>query len=170
MFIRARAVAVCLLAALSSPLASAQDTPARDAGAPWELLVGPFAIHWSRNSEHKHVYLLGIERNLSHKPWMSDQALWGFSAFSNSFGQPSAYLYYGYRWDSLFGHPNLYAKITAGLLYGYKEPYEDKVPFNHNGFSPAIIPAVGYRLSPMDAVQINMLGSAGLIFTYNRRF
>ena len=40
--------------------------------------------------------------------------IWGFSAFRNSFGQPSAYAYYGYSWDNLFGHPWLYAKLSGG--------------------------------------------------------
>ena len=130
----------------------------------WELLVGPFAVHWSNSDEHTNVVLLGIERAEANG-W-----IWGLSAFRNSFGQPSAYAYYGYRWDNLFGNPSLYFKLSGGIIYGYKEPYEDKVPFNHNGFGLGIIPAIGYRFTSVDAVQIGALGTAGLIFTYNRRF
>ena len=130
----------------------------------WELLVGPFAVHWSSDDAHKHVYLLGVERGLP------DGTLWGFSAFQNSFGQASAYAYYGYRWDDVFGYSGLYAKISGGILYGYKEPYEDKIPINHNGWGLAIIPAVGYRLTPKDALEVGMLGTAGLMFMYTRRF
>lgn len=163
---RAGAVAASLLIALSSSAACAQESEAQDfSGKPyWEALIGPFAIHWSNSSDHKHVYLLGIERA------QADGFIWGLSAFSNSFGQPSAYAYYGYRWDNLFGNPKVYAKLSAGIIYGYKGQYEDKVPFNHDGFGLGIIPAIGYRLTSKDALQVGMLGAAGLIFTYNRRF
>ena len=130
----------------------------------WELVLGPFALHWSNSDEHTYVVLLGIERA------QADGFIWGFSAFRNSFGQPSAYAYYGYRWDNLFDIPELYFKLSGGIIYGYKEPYEDKVPFNHNGFGLGIIPAIGWRLTSKDAVQVGALGTAGLIFTYNRRF
>lgn len=162
--------------ALCAGAAQAQDSQAqadRFDGKPfWELVIGPFAVHFSNESEHKHVYLLGIERNVPGAPAWSyaDATIWGFSAFNNSFGQPSAYAYYGFRWDNLFGHPKWYAKISGGVIYGYKGEYEDKVPFNHDGFGLGIIPAIGYRVTPNDAVQIGTLGTAGLIFTYNRRF
>ena len=62
------------------------------------------------------------------------------------------------------------SKLTAGLMYGYVAPYEDKVPLNHNGFSPAIIPAIGYQLTSKDSVQVKVLGNAGLMLSYGRRF
>jgi hypothetical protein len=186
---RAGAGLACLLIALSSNAVRAQEAQpppqpqesqqpqeapaARFDGKPyWELLIGPFAVHWSNENDHQHVYLLGIERSLPQAPQWSaaDATIWGFSAFRNSFGQPSAYAYYGYSWDNLFGHPWLYAKLSGGILYGYKDQYANKVPFNHDGFGLAIIPAIGIRLTPFDAVQFNVLGAAGMIFTYNRRF
>jgi len=96
--------------------------------------------------------------------------LWGGAYFSNSFGQKSGTVYFGYVWDNLFDVPKLYAKLVGGLMYGYVDPYEDKVPFNHNGYSPIVVPALGYRLTPKDALQVSMLGTAGLMFSYNRRF
>lgn len=131
----------------------------------WELVISPGAYHFSNEDAHTHVYLVGIERE------QPDNFLWGFSAFQNSFGQASAYAYYGYTWNEFWpGHPNWYIKLTGGIIYGYTGKYEDKVPFNHNGFGLGIIPGLGYRFTPKDAAQINLLGSAGLIFTYNRRF
>jgi hypothetical protein len=131
----------------------------------WEAIFGPFAYHWSNESKHTHVYLLGIERE------NADNTMWGLSVFQNSFGQPSAYAYYGYTWNHLFdSRPNWYVKLSGGVVYGYKDQYADKVPFNHDGFGLGIIPAIGYRLTPNDALQVGVLGTAGLIFTYNRRF
>jgi hypothetical protein len=154
-------------------MAASAGANAQDAEGPfWELGIAPYALHWNYNSEHEHVYLLGIERSQPAAPsWSAaDATLWGFSVFNNSFGQPSAYAYFGYRWDHLFGHPALYLKLSGGILYGYRGRFQDKVPFNHNGFSPAIIPSIGYRLTPRDAVQVGVLGTAGMIFMYGRRF
>lgn len=96
--------------------------------------------------------------------------LCGVSLFSNSFGQPSAYVYAGQQFEHLFGMPELSLKVTAGILYGYVGKYQDKVPFNHNGFSPAIIPAVSYNLTPRDALQVDILGKAAVMFAYARKF
>jgi hypothetical protein len=162
----------CLRAGLLA-LGVSTGASAQEAAAPhWELAIAPFALHWSYNSEHRNVYLLGLDRVSPGAPSWSgaDATFWGFAAFTNSFGQPSAYAYGGYRWDGLFGLPALYLKVTGGILYGYKGEYKDKVPLNHNGFSPAIIPAIGYRLTPNDSLQVGMLGTAGLIFSYGRRF
>ena len=58
-------------------------------------------------------------------------------------------------------------KWTAGLLYGYREPYENKVPFNHNGFSPAIVPAVGWQFENKYTVQLNFLGLNGAMLQFS---
>ena len=41
----------------------------------------------------------------------------------------------------------LFFQVSAGVLYGYKEPYEDKVPFNHHGISPGVVGAVGWEFT-----------------------
>ncbi|MCL2161160.1 MAG: hypothetical protein FWH56_04650 [Betaproteobacteria bacterium] len=173
---RVRSVSVSLIALLIICLSlgvNAQDAaPENSANDPyWEIQVSPYTLHWSRSSEHKNVYLLGIERNQAAAPsWVwADETLWGVSAFRNSFGQSSVYAYLGYRWNNLFGHQPLSFKLTGGILYGYRKPYENKVPLNYNGFSPGIIPTVGYRLTQNDSIQIGILGTAGLIFMYSRR-
>lgn len=159
-----------------SPYAAAQPTPsatessAVPSSAPisdgviWELTVSPYTLHWHRDEAHRHVFLLGVERI------QVDGSLWGGALFRNSFGQASGYAYYGHEWNDLWDARGLYFKLTGGLLYGYRGKYKDKVPFNHGGFSPAIVPAVGYRFTPQDALQVAALGKAGLTFSYNHRF
>ena len=166
MKIRIGAIFSLSLVALTASPAFAQQPSVQDSFSKpyWELLVGPFAIHFSNEDEHKQVVLLGLERS------EGDGWMWGLSVFRNSFGQASAYAYYGYRWDGLFSNPAIYVKLSGGIIYGYKGEYEDKVPFNHNGFGLGIIPAIGYQLTKADSVQVGTLGTAGLIFTYNRRF
>jgi hypothetical protein len=148
----------------SDPLAPA-NTAALFSQPAWELVISPYAYHWSNQEGHTNVYLIGVEHD------QGDGFLWGLSYFQNSFGQPSGYGYYGYTWNNLFpSHPAWYFKLTGGIIYGYKGEHANDVPFNHNGFGLGIIPGVGYRVTPKDAVQVNLLGSAGLIFTYNHRF
>jgi hypothetical protein len=79
-------------------------------------------------------------------------------------------VYAGQQYNELMGNPKLFVKVTAGILYGYVGKYQNKVPLNHNGFSPAIIPSIGYRLSEHDSLQVKVLGNAGLMFSYGRSF
>ena len=55
-------------------------------------------------------------------------------------------------------------------MYGYVGKYKNKVPLNVGGFSPVIIPAIGYRLSPRSAVEIQLLGTAAVMFGTTWRF
>ena len=91
----------------------------------------------------------------------------GVSLFRNSFGQPAAYAYRGWQWQPWPDHPAIYTKLSVGVIYGYLPPYNDKVPLNYHGFSPGLIPALGYRLGGQDAIQINLLGTAGFMLAYN---
>ena len=129
-----------------------------------EIVFSPYTKHWSDNPEHKNVYLVAVHEHLP------GGQLCGVSVFSNSFGQPSAYAYVGQEFEGLFGQPKLYLKVTAGILYGYVGEYKDKVPLNFHGFSPAIIPALGYKLTERDSLQLQVLGTAGVMLAYGRRF
>jgi hypothetical protein len=129
-----------------------------------EFTFSPYTLHWNHSTEHKPVVLVAIDEQLP------GDRLCGISFFSNSFGQPSVYVYAGLQLNNLMGAPELFAKVTAGLMYGYVAPYEGKVPLNYKGFNPAIIPSLGYKLTPHDSVQIKFLGTAGLMFSYGRQF
>lgn len=129
-----------------------------------EFTFSPYTFHWSKSGEHKNVVLVAIDEQLP------GNRLCGISFFSNSFGQPTVYAYAGQQFNHLLGVPQLFAKVTAGLMYGYVAPYEDKVPLNYRGFSPAIIPALGYKLTPHDSVQVKLLGAAAVMFSYGRSF
>jgi hypothetical protein len=129
-----------------------------------ELTFSPYTYHWSQNPEHKQVVLVAVDEQLP------GDRLCGVSFFSNSFGQPSVYLYAGQQFNHLLGVPQLFVKVTAGLMYGYVAPYESKVPLNYKGFNPAIIPVVGYKLTSHDSVQMKFLGNSALMFSYGRQF
>ena len=137
--------------------------PGVPAGLPevarWHVVFSPYAMHFSGDSNHKPVVLLGLEQE---RP---DGIVWGGSVFSNSFGQPSAYVYGGqrlYRWSPW--NP-LFADWSAGLLYGYVGQYKNKVPLNYKGFSPGITAGIGWQFTPTFAGQIHLLGNSGLLFS-----
>lgn len=138
----------------------ADKTSAADSGDFWRLMASPYTVHYHKDNEgeHEYVYMVGLERQ------RSDGWVWGGVYFSNSFGQPSGYVYVGEkvigfsRWDKLF------FQWTAGILYGYKEPYEDKVPFNYKGFSPGATLSLGWQFTREFSVQAITLGAAGMMF------
>ena len=144
------------------PTATA-DVPAAHADVPdsarWRVVFAPYALHFSGDSHHKPVVLLGLERE---RP---DGIVWGGSVFSNSFGQPSAYLFGGYRFYRWSPWDPLYAEVSAGLLYGYVGEYKNKVPANYKGFSPGVTAGVGWQFTPTFAGQIHLLGNSGLLFS-----
>ena len=127
--------------------------------------AAPDAIHFDPSPEHAdHSWLVGLE-------WQSSSRwLVGASYFNNSFDQKCEYIYFGKSWPLDFISDNqyvknLYFKLTGGILLGYKEPYEDKIPFNNDGVAPGIVPGLGYKFNDFN-VQVNLLGGAGLIFTF----
>lgn len=90
------------------------------------------------------VHAAGPEQSLS---WRDDiRWLAGIGTFENSFGQQSTYVYGGGRYDYQLGENTLaYAKLTIGLLHGYRGEYKDKIPFNDLGVAPIILPGLGVQ-------------------------
>ena len=166
--------ALCLLTgAQAQGLADWQPCPASlaktDAAEPapnerWEVTLSPFTHHWNYNPEHRPVKLVALDSHLNGGRFC------GLALFTNSFGQESAYLYVGQQWDGIWGNPKLFTKVSAGLLYGYRDQYKNKIPLNQMGIAPAIIPSIGYTFTPKDSAQVFVLGNAGLLFAYSRSF
>ncbi len=130
----------------------------------WDLTISPYTHHWSHNPDHKPVALVALDRHLKGGRFC------GLALFSNSFGQESAYIYVGQQWNELFGNPKLFTKLSAGFLYGYRDQYKDKIPYNKYGLAPVIIPSLGYAITAQDSAQVYLLGTAGLLFAYSRSF
>lgn len=130
----------------------------------WDLTLSPYTHHWSYSAEHRPVRLVALDSAVAGGRFC------GLALFTNSFGQGSSYAYVGQRWDGILGHPNLFTKVSAGLLYGYRGEYKDKIPLNNLGIAPAIIPSIGYAFTPKDSAQVFLLGNAGLLFAYGRSF
>ena len=123
--------------------------------------VAPDTIHFNPSPEHtKYSWLVGAEYIWPNR-WLA-----GYAYFNNSFGQKSHYIYGGRTWrlsDDVSRY--WYLKLTGGVILGYRDPYENKIPFNNEGVGPGLIPGVGYQYDRFN-VQLNLLGTAGLMFTF----
>lgn len=118
----------------------------------WYLQASVYTKHFKHNPEHNNNQeLIGLERHTANS------YLFGAATFLHSFDQRSYYAYMGKRFD--YSGTPFYSKLTAGLLYGYKGDYRDKIPLNHFGVAPAIIPSVGVKYRQASA-EIVLLGAA----------
>lgn len=125
----------------------------------WYLGLSPVTHHYNPSNEHSPVWLVGVQRIRKSRD------IAGIAYFSNSFQQPSVFVYpWGKIYRNFLGQPKVFAQWGAGLLYGYRDPYEDKVPFNHNGYSPGYIISLGYQFDNRIQTKLNLLGTAGIMF------
>ena len=116
-----------------------------------------YTKHYDPDPDH-----VNDQNMLGFESQTKDKRVLGLAVFDNSFGQRSQYLYTGKKWRQ-FNSDHWNFKLTAGLLHGYKEPYDDKIPLNNLGVAPVIVPGLGYQNKTL-AVEFVQLGlSAGLI-------
>ncbi len=121
-------------------------------------------IHYDPDEEHA-----GNRLFVSLEAIRSDDWLFGLALFNNSFDQFSQYLYGGKIWNFHEKWEGFHAKVTAGLIHGYKGDYDYKIPLNDLGVAPAIIPGVGYTKGRFGA-DVYLLGIAGMLFTAGMSF
>lgn len=132
--------------------------------ADWFLQTSLYTTHFESKPHHNNNQaLLGLE----HYPNPGRDLLVGGATFRNSFGQRSVYGYAG----RLFKHRKwpFYAKITAGLLYGYKGEARDAIPLNRYGVAPAVLPSIGVRLGQLSS-ELVVLADAGLMINMGLTF
>jgi len=143
------------------------STDAADANAPtqpyWRVMGSPTTYHYHYSPEHRHVYMLGLERQYPGGLVM------GGTWFRNSFGQPSAYVYAGRRFIDP-DYPKYFVQVTGGVLYGYKPPYQNKVPLNHDGFSPGAVLSTGWQITPRWSTQLDFLGNSAVMLQFSADF
>lgn len=124
----------------------------------WRFRTSLYTRHWDPEPEHDNsTALINFEFETSKK-WF-----YGFAWFDNSFGQPSQYLYAGYSWK-LFRKDWAYFSLSGGLLNGYDEPNENKIPLNGLGIAPAMIPTFGVKHKRVFA-EVQILGNAAIVVT-----
>jgi len=124
----------------------------------WYIFTSVYTKHWDDDPDH-----VNNQKMIAGEAQMRNNWVFGLGFFDNSFGQNSQYLYAGYKWD-LFGSKLFYFKLTGGLLHGYKEPYEDKIPLNGLGVAPAILPVLGFQYKYF-VTELNVAGTAAITIT-----
>jgi hypothetical protein len=144
----------------ASPPAGAATSDPTSSGDVIMVQATPAVIHFHYDPAHvKYSWLVGAE-------WQRPSGwLAGYTYFNNSFGQKSQYIYGGKWWPMSESGQGWYFKLTGGAVLGYKEPYEDKLPFNHNGVAPGIVPGLGFKMNRAN-VQLNLLGINALMITF----
>ena len=176
--------AVLASALLTATVALAQSTPvapaapgslssefksAWDAPEPWRtdrfyFQTSLATVHFSSDPDHDNTQnLIYGEYRLPYF-WLEGQWFAGLSFFDNSFGQSSQFLFAGLLWRPIEKAPEFYIKLAAGILHGYTGEFQDKVPYNNNGFSPGIVPGIGYCYKRFCGEMI-MFGTAGMMWT-----
>jgi hypothetical protein len=169
----ASAVAGSLLAMLATG-GWAQSSPGAppDARAPQaETVYEPwrtdrFYLETSLYTHHFHYDAAHVDKQkLILGEWnITEQWLVGASFFDNSFGQPTQYVYGGWRYRPFEQFQPFYIKLSAGLVHGYKDPYQNKIPFNHSGVAPGFVPSVGYCFNRFCS-ELILFGGAGMLIT-----
>ena len=157
--------------ALAQPVASPRVASTADTNAlawaspePWRtdrfyLETSLYTRHFHYDPAHnEHLRLILGEWNVTEH-WLV-----GASTFENSFGQRSQYFYGGFRVRPLSSMQELYLKISAGVVHGYKNPYRDKIPLNGSGVAPAAVPSIGYCVNRVCS-ELIVFGTAGLLVT-----
>jgi hypothetical protein len=146
------------------PAASDSFSTAWSAPEPWRtdrfyFETSAYTHHWSYSPQHDN------NQNLILGEWnITEQWLVGAAFFNNSFGQPSEFVYGGYRFRPFEQAPQLYFKVAAGILHGYSGEFQNKIPLNSSGFAPAIVPSVGYCVNRFCS-ELVIFGTAGVLVT-----
>jgi hypothetical protein len=145
-------------------------SPTLSEAGQWTLMAAPLTLHFSdinrdensTDEKHKYVWLVGAEK------MVTDRYFAGAAFFSNSFGQPTQYVYVGAKFRPFIDTPKFFTKISAGVIHGYKPPYDKKIPINtSSGWGLGVIPSIGWDFNDQFAAQLNVLGAAGLMLQMN---
>ena len=120
--------------------------------------------HFRPDEAHNNTqHLLNLEWNYR------DNTLVGAAYFKNSYRQPTTLVYWGKKYHPFDVSPNTYVKVVGGLIHGYKDEYQDKIPLNKYGTAPVILPAVGYCYKQL-CTEVIVFGTAGAMWTGGVRF
>ncbi len=129
----------------------------------WSFMTSLYTYHFDDDPEHVNDQnLFSVEAYFTNG-WSA-----GLALFDNSFGQDSQFLFMSRKWQ-LSDSDYWYVVLRGGLLHGYKEPYEDKIPFNGLGVAPAFLPALGFRYRNF-ITELQVAGVAAVTVTAGLRF
>ena len=122
-------------------------------------LQGGTYVHFESSDDHAGSKILVSLEAVKSNDW-----LYGLALFDNSFNQFSQYLFAGKSWHFHGKWEGFNAKLTAGLIHGYKDEFQDKIPYNSSGVAPGLVPSVGYQKGRF-GVNMLLLGNSAMLFT-----
>jgi len=145
----AACAAVVLGVAAALPGAAPAQAQWLPAGDRIRVAYAPKAFHFIHEPEYvdwnHNVALEWLTPR--HTFWGANRTHFGLSLFENSYGQFSQSVYAGLEWDwkRAWGG-DLFLALSAALIHGYKEPYEDKIPLNNAlGVGVSLLPSIGWE-------------------------
>lgn len=151
--------------AANSPNAESPAAEPTAAEPPGRVRIAytPRVFHFTSNDDYvdwNHIVALEYITP-RHVFWGADRSHFGLSVFDNSYGQFSQSVYAGLEWDwrpALGGR--LFLSVSPGLVHGYKEPYENRVPLNKAlGVGVTVVPAIGWERERL-GFALSLVGSA----------
>ena len=129
----------------------------------WRLAYTPRVVHLTSNRDYVDWNHIVAAEYITprHTRWGADRTHFGASVFDNSYGQFSQSVYAGLEWDwRALGAGQLFFSLSPGLVHGYKEPWENRVPLNKAlGVGVVVVPAIGWQAERL-GFAISLAGSA----------
>ncbi len=141
----AAALAAAFVALVLVPGSAGADTETGGESTPQEpvifLQVGTYA-HYTKDKDgdREGPPIVAAIEWLKPNRWY-----YGLSLFNNSFGQFSQFAYVGKEFPLPRFHPLLRARVAGGIVHGYKDEHEGKLPLNVGAFAPGIVPSLGFK-------------------------
>jgi hypothetical protein len=167
-------MAVCPAAAQTAAVPTAPEPPPAaksvwDAPEPWRtdrfyVQTSVATVHFNADEDHVNNQKLIYGEWRLNERWLEGQVLVGAAFFDNSFGQPSQFVFGGLLWRPIEKAQEFYIKVAAGVIHGYTDEFQNKIPMNSSGFAPGIVPAVGYCINRFCGEMI-LFGTAGMLWT-----
>ncbi len=139
---------------MAQQAAAAGGAGLRPPAGRWLFQTSAYTLHFNPDPSHTNK-----QRGINIEYWAPNKWLFGAAHLRNSFNQPTQYIFTGRLWRPLDSQPMLYVKLTGGLLYGYKGEFRGKIPFNHYGVAPALVPSLGVSVKHFTA-EVMLLGAA----------
>ena len=76
----------------------------------------------------------------------------------------------GKRFNRLWDVDPLFFQASAGVLYGYKGKYKDKVALNVGGFAPGALVGLGWKFDEQSSATLHLLGDAAVMLQLSYEF
>ena len=157
---RPRLILILLVFLLSKTVSAEESEPEH---VRYYMQIGGY-IHFSSREDHDGPpVLVAVERSKSSNYY------YGLALFNNSFNQFSQFLYVGREFPWQRVHETFRFRLSFGLVHGYRDEFEDELPLNYKGFSPGLVPSIGFKRNGV-GFDMALLSNAGLMLSVGYEF